>query len=120
MVLRSFQLPWHVTYALSAIMAEQMANSIHCIKVQSGHRLQHVYQLSPQRLQFPHRLSRRLIRADPLTPGKGPGNYSGSVPGLVMDSSLAQPCGKLSQSTGIANLARVAVGNSLPSLGTAT
>jgi len=48
------------------------------------------------------------------------GSYSGSVPGLVMDSSLAQPRGKLRQSAGIVNLARVAVGNSLPSLGTTT
>jgi hypothetical protein len=101
-------------------MAEQMANSIHCVKVQSGHRLQHVCQLSPQRLQFPHRSSRRLIRADRLTPGEGPGNYSGSVSGLVMDSRLAQPRGKLRQSAGIANLARVVVGNSLPSPGTVT
>ena len=55
-----------------------------------------------------------------VPPGEGPENYSGSVPGLVMDSRLAQPRGKLRQSAGIANLARVAVGNSLPSLGTAT
>jgi hypothetical protein len=68
-----------VKYDLPAMMAEQLANSIHCVKVQSGHRLLHVCQLFRQRLQFPHQFSRRLIRADPLTPAVISGACHGST-----------------------------------------